>query len=191
MVRRRKTAGHLAEGILMQLPEGATSWPRLRMVLPIVLGGIFSTLFALVWTFCEAPARHRRSYQNMELAIMKLADNPPADLAEHQWSYCIYNTWRLHGEFGGVCRDYPGDYYISSADLDRIAAELLVKIEAGPNRATIDWFWDEYLRAAPRAHYEVWRPTSPANRKELEAGACEITRLSWWRSEYKRLSAAK
>jgi hypothetical protein len=130
--------------------------------------------------------RHGRVSDRMETAITRLALNCPSDLTDDQWAYCILWTWNLHCNYGVV----PD--YIPTADLERIVEDLEGKIDAGPSLATIDWLWDEYYRWAPSAHnYERYRPTSPANQSQLEAGAHGGNPLSWWRSEYERRVAKR
>ena len=126
--------------------------------------------------------RHRQASDRMEIAIARLAFHRPGHLTDDQWAYCILLTWNLHSNYGVIPQYLPTD------DLERIVAELEAKIEAGPDLATIDWLWDEYFKAYPRArNYDHWRPTLPANRSQFEAGAHGGYPLSHWRSEYKRM----
>lgn len=123
--------------------------------------------------------RHRNLSDRMETAITRLAMHHPHDLTEDQWAYCIAWTWNLHVNYGG----HPD--YIPTDELERIVEEFEAKIDNGPNLATIDWLWDEYYRAYPRAHnYETWRPTSPANRSQFETGDHGGNPLAEWRSRY-------
>jgi hypothetical protein len=60
----------------------------------------------------------------LAFAVMALCIG--VDLTANQWAFCIECTWNLLSNYG---------HNISTADLDRISAELRVKIQAGPNRA--------------------------------------------------------
>ncbi|MBN1908424.1 MAG: hypothetical protein JW818_01680 [Pirellulales bacterium] len=128
--------------------------------------------------------RHSRVSDRMKAAITRLAFYRPDDLTDDQWAHCIFWTWNLHGNYGVV----PD--FIPTADLERMVTEFEAKIDEGPNRATIDWLWDEYYRSAPNAHnYEQFRPTLPNNLADLEAGVYDDDySLSWWRSEHERLT---
>ena len=144
----------------------------------------FTTLLcglAFIVTWGHEHARYPHVYQSMELAILKLAQKRPANLTDGQWANCIGCTWNLHGNYGGRS-------YIPTAELERIVAELDVKISDGATLATIDWLWDEYQRSAPSArHYECWRPTTPAQLESAARGG----NLSSWKSEYERRTGKK
>ena len=152
---------------------------RVGMILAAVL--IVAVPCAYFGAHIYRYSRHGRVSDRMKTAITRLALNCPDDLTDDQWAYCIGWTWNLHGNYG-LLPDY-----IPTDDLERIVEEFEAKIDAGPSLATIDWLWDEYYRSAPSAHnYERFRPTSPANQSQLEAGAHGGNPLSWWRSEYER-----
>ena len=139
--------------------------------------------FIVTWGY--ELARHPHVYQSMELAILKLAEKRPANVTDEQWAHCLGCTWNLHVNYGGRS-------YIPTAELERIIAELDVKISDGTTLATIDWFWDEYMRSAPSAcNYERYRPTSPAQLASAPSGGNLLYPLSWWRSEYKRRTGKK
>jgi len=126
--------------------------------------------------------RHRQATHRMEIAITRLAFHRPEHLTDDQWAYCILWTWMLHVNYGGV----PS--YVPTEDLERIVTEFEARIDAGPDLATIDWLWDEYFKAYPRArNYDHWRPTSPENREYFEAGAHSGNPLSDWQTKFKRL----
>ncbi|HUG19433.1 MAG TPA: hypothetical protein VMM56_10670 [Planctomycetaceae bacterium] len=117
----------------------------------------------------------------METAITRLALHRPSDLTDDQWAYCILYTWNLHTGYGGV----PS--YVPTDDLERIVAEFETRIDAGPDLATIDWLWEEYFRAYPRArNYNKYWPTSPDYLARFEAGDHGGYPLSYWRSKYEQ-----
>ena len=104
--------------------------------------------------------RHRAVSEKMDLAILRLSVKCPAGLTEVQWAYCVSWTWNLHVNYGGV----PG--YLPTDHLDRIADELNHRIDRGADLSTIDWIWDEYIRAYPRVRaYNHYRPTSRKTEK--------------------------
>jgi hypothetical protein len=114
----------------------------------------------------------------METAILRLAEHRPPGLTDAQWAYCIQHTWNLHCNYGGL-------YYMPTDALLRFTAEFNERIDRGPDGHTIDWYWGEYMRLAPRArNYTHYRPTANENRADFERGIGES--LAWWRSEYER-----
>lgn len=120
----------------------------------------------------------------MEAAILKLSLKVPPEFTESQWAYCIHWTWQLHSNYGH-------ESYTPTVALERMSAELLVRIDAGADRKTIDWFWDEYLQACPKAEqYQRFRPTIPGNRGDLEAGMGDNT-LGGFQSGYRERTGEK
>ena len=122
---------------------------------------------------------HRSVREKMDLAIMRLAVECPRGLSEDQWAYCVTWTWQLHSNYGS----HPS--YVPTDDLDRIADELDERIDRGANLATINWIWDEYIKAYPRARrYNHYRPTAAENKELFETGAHGGHPLSEWRAKY-------
>ena len=163
----------------------AVGWRRVRVGMILVAVLVVALPCGYFCMRAYPYHRHRRVSDRMEIAIARLAFNRPEALTDDQWAHCIFWTWNLHDNFGSV----PD--FIPTADLERILAEFEAKIDAGPNRATIDWLWDEYYRSAPNAHgYEKYRPTLPNNLADIEPGSYDDDNsLSWWRSEYDRLTS--
>lgn len=130
--------------------------------------------------------RHRRVTERMEIAILKLAVNRPPELTDDQWAYCIAWTWNLNANYG----THPS--YVPTDDLERVARGLEQRIDHGPRLATIDWVWDQYIKACPRARsYEQFRPTAPENKAAFEAGEHGGNSLSWFRSNYEQRVAQR
>ncbi|MBD3672636.1 MAG: hypothetical protein HUJ26_03825 [Planctomycetaceae bacterium] len=126
--------------------------------------------------------QHRQATRRMEIAITRLAFHRPENLTDDQWAYCILLTWNLQ-------TGYAHPSYIPTEEIERICAELEVRIDAGPDLATIDWFWDEYYRVYPPTQSNEWmRPTTADNREQFEAGAHGGHPLSYWQTKFKRLS---
>ena len=147
------------------------------MIIPRI--GVAKKNTARLDELCFASRYWNELKQKMETTIMRLAVSGPADLTDDQWAYCIVWTWNLHC----ACGTHPS--LLPTAELTRLVAELQAKIDAGPNLATIDWFWDEYIRLASGAHnYSHFRPTSPHNRSDFEAGAHGGHPISTWRCDY-------
>ncbi len=127
---------------------------------------LFSPPF--VWYFLTKPEwdRRRLASEKMELAILQLSEKCPGELSEAQWAYCITWTLTLHGNFGSS----PSPGHVPTDDLERITNELNRRIDAGADLGTINWIWDQYIVAYPRAaRYEVsYRPTGDTNKHEFE-----------------------
>ena len=150
-----------------------------RILWSLVAG---SLLVGVVWIGANVFVihRHRQAARKMEVALLRLSETVPAGLTEDQWAFCLLRTWNLHSNYG----DYP---YVPVADLQRIERALHSRIDAGANLTTIDWIWDEYLRACPRAvHYDRYRPTAPDNKDEFDMGAHGNNPLSEWRDRHRR-----
>ncbi|MDB5391113.1 MAG: hypothetical protein JWM11_6759 [Planctomycetaceae bacterium] len=129
---------------------------------------------------------HRRACEKLDIEVLRLAVNRPEDLTDDQWAYCVTYTWIMHSNYGSI------EYYISTSDLEQLADELHDKIDAGPDLATIDWFWDAYLQAAPRSQsLKNFRPTAPSNRDALKAGGHGGNPLSQWRRDYEKRTGHK
>ncbi len=108
--------------------------------------------------------RHHAVSEKMNLAILRLSVVCPPGLTEDQWAYCITWTWMMHGNYGSV----PS--YVPTDELDRIGDELNHKIDHGADLTTIDWIWDEYIKAYPRVRvFNHYRPTSAENKEQLRA----------------------
>ena len=162
-------------------PRRSGCWSEFRIVLWMsAVMGVFLVAWGL-W-FVYGHMRHYRADRRMEEAILKLSLNVPPEFTDGQWAYCILRTWNLHSNYAHVS-------YTPTAAIERMSAELLVRIDAGANRNTIDWFWDEYMQASPSArNYRRFHPTIPENREELESGL-DDEELLWQRSQYRDRTA--
>ncbi len=131
----------------------------------LVATAVISVVISL-WAWLISPmTRHRIVRDEMEVAILSLAATCPPELTADQWAYCIGWTWNLHSNYG---------YYqaISTHDLDQIASGLQERVDQGPDLATIDWVWDQYMESySPARHYEHYRPTAPENQDAFQSGA--------------------
>lgn len=109
--------------------------------------------------------RRKLASAKMQLAILRLSLKCPDGLSEAQWAYCVAWTMNLHGNYGS----WPVPGHVPTEDLNRIADELNRRIDLGADLGTIDWVWDQYFLAYPRAaHYNNYRPTGEENRAEFE-----------------------
>jgi hypothetical protein len=121
----------------------------------------------------------------MELAILRLSLEGPKGVSEAEWAYCIMWTSILQGNFGSMGGHVPTD------ELDGIADELNRKIDEGADIETINWIWDQYILAYPRAsrYSDSYRPTLPRGKAEVEthkdSGQSEYA-LAFWRERYRQ-----
>ena len=116
------------------------------------------------------------------MTILQLAESVHPGLTDDQWAYCITWTSLFHKNYG------MSPVFVPTGDLVRIHRELQSRIEHGTDLTTIDWIWDQYIKAHPRAAaYERFRPTAPANLADFEAGVIGGNPLSELRADYKRL----
>ena len=129
-------------------------------------------------SFVYVHVRHFRACRKMEMAIMKLSLKVPREFTDGQWAYCIHWTWQLNSNYAHMS-------YTPTAAMERMSTELLVRIDAGADRNTIDWFWDEWMQASPSAeNYQRFRPTIRENREELDSGMGDDA-LLWWQTQYR------
>ncbi len=151
----------------------------------LIVTAMISVVMSL-WLWLIAPLdRHRAASQETEIAILSLATKRPPELTPDQWAYCILWTWNLHCNFGQT----PA---IPTQDLDQIASGLQERVEQGPDLATIDWVWDQYMESYPPARsYEHFRPTAPENQDAFQAGAHGGNPLGSHQSEYQRRVAQR
>lgn len=140
-----------------------------------------------LWLWLIAPStRHQAVSDKMEIAILSLATKRPRELTADQWAHCVTWTWNLHCNFGQL------PYEIPTNDLDQIASGLQERVEQGPDLATIDWVWDQYMESCPSArNCEHWRPTAPDNRDAFQVGYHGVNALARWKSDYKRRVAQR
>lgn len=137
---------------------------------------LISYVLAKVYPFI----RHGHVADRMDIAILRLTETRPPELTDDQWAYCITRTWNLHCNYGLI----PS--YVPTHELERIERELQRRIDTGPDLATIDWIWDQYIQCCPRAKdYEHYRPTARHNKAQFEAGSHAGNPLSIWRAKYK------
>ncbi|HAV62612.1 MAG TPA: hypothetical protein DCY13_09630 [Verrucomicrobiales bacterium] len=122
----------------------------------------------------------------MLTAIAHLAVSNNEDLTDGQLAYCVGWTWNLHCNCGVLPQWLP------TAELERIVEELEAKIDAGPNRATIDWLWDEYGRLSS-IDYQRFRPTLVENWSQQETRGWEAWtgQLAKWQSRYEEMASKK
>ena len=120
---------------------------------------------------------HKGPNTEMKHALLRLAINPPDDVSEHHWAFCIHWAWNLHA-------NYSHPDYIHRDDLQRLATELNRRVDAGADLSDIEWYWDAYVDAAPEARqYDHWRPMSD-NNPYLPRG--DPAALDEWRDQYQR-----
>lgn len=158
-----------------------TRYPGLRDLYCALAGLGFVVVVFAIWAIptLYQNYRHLRVDKRMQSEILRLSEFRPAKLTDDQWAYCILWTWNLHSNYGFSD--------ISTSDLLRLTDEFQRKVDSGPDLATIDWLWDEYLKAVPRAkNYDHFRPTSEANRADFLSGFHGGNPLSQWHSEYLR-----
>lgn len=123
--------------------------------------------------------RHGRSYNAMELALLRLAVNPPDDVTEDRWAFCVHWAWNLNANYGGLT-------YISTESLDQLRADLDARVESGPDLSTINWYWDAYEAAAPRSNrYRHYHPLAPDNEMWSPNGSYS---LDEWRQRYREVT---
>jgi hypothetical protein len=154
-----------------------------RLIFATVAATVCASVLVVYFGGIRPLQLHSAAAKRMDRAIARLADKCPAGLTDDQWAYCIVWTWNLNSNYGHF-------NFVPTEDLLRIEEELQRRIDAGADVATIDWIWDEYVRAYPRAaNYEHFRPTDGRNKADFEAGAHDGYPLSFWRTMYGKLAA--
>jgi hypothetical protein len=107
--------------------------------------------------------RHGRWYREIECLIVELAPRRPRDVTPRQWAYCLHHTWNLHTNYGNAV-------YWDACRAQEFKAEFRDRLRGEVRLDTIDWFWDAYVSAAPRAgNYLRYRPTHPEHLKEADS----------------------
>ena len=120
----------------------------------IVCMSVLGTAVTFAWLVYRAHV-HREWQQRVQVLILRLARNRPADVTPEYWTKCVLWTLKLHGEYGSL------SYWPSEGrqplirDLERHLAEPVTL-------HTIDEIWEDYMRHAPRARpYLKYLPTTP------------------------------
>src|SRR5579872_6564332 len=115
---------------------------------------VLGTAVTFAWLVYRAHV-HREWQQRVQVLILRLARNRPADVTPEYWTKCVLWTLKLHGEYGSL------SYWPSEGrqplirDLERHLAEPVTL-------HTIDEIWEDYMRHAPRARpYLKYLPTTP------------------------------
>lgn len=69
--------------------------------------------------------------------------------------------WNLHSNYGAVETFFPEE------GREPFLRELKRRVDEPGSFDTVDWFWDDYVRCAPRAVVvPQWRPDTAAMRKD-------------------------
>jgi hypothetical protein len=155
----------------MTEPEPTTPKPQLRWFqhpVRTLLVVVFVTSIGVAGVvLCVKSVKWHRAYDDVELAILRLATIHPKDVPENRWAYCVWWTWELHGSYS---------YHFDTAQLRQFADDLNRKLDGPVGIDTIDWIWDEYLRYEPSTRQEADnRPTLPNPRSylsEAEGRSC-------------------
>jgi hypothetical protein len=128
--------------------------------------------------FLQPLHRHIRWYREIECLIVELAPRRPSEVTPERWAYCLHHTWNLHSNYGN-------SVYWDASRAAAFEEEFRDRLQNKVGLDTIDWFWDAYVRGAPRArHYLRVRPT-PAERL-MEADSSHEYDLDHWLAKRNR-----
>lgn len=124
---------------------------------------------------------HRHWYREVEHQILRLAAKKPDGVTAEQWAACITWMWNLHSNYGWES-DFPEERR------EPFLREFTQHVDGPGSFDTVDWFWDEYIRCAPRAGtYPQWRPDTAEMRKDDKVHPeLTIEPLDFWLTKLKR-----
>lgn len=107
--------------------------------------------------FCLNVLRQRQDhhdwYRDVECQIQEFASRRPREVSKSQWALCLTHTWNLHANYGGF-------HHWDRTSREEFKMEFVARLKGKVGLKTIDWFWDAYAAAVPRARgYLRYRPT--------------------------------
>ena len=154
-------AGMLGLGLAIML---LTPKKYLVVAFFLVLSGCLIAWFL----FLQQHRDHYRWYQQVGCLIKDFAPRRPPGVSRAQWALCLSHTWNLHNNFGG------GERW-TVTDRDTFIRELRNRLRGEVRLETIDWFWDAYTTAVPRARsYLHYRPTQTQLMKDAETSGYDL-----------------
>lgn len=111
-----------------------------------------------LWYFWLQPSHEHLAWSiRMYDAIRLLHGKRPEKMTPNEWEHLASWTQNLHANCGWA--EYWSVGEGKWLFLEEFEARLQGQVDAG----TIDWFWDEYARRAPRSqrYVDLYRPTRP------------------------------
>lgn len=140
----------------------------------VVVAGLIAKFASEVWAW----KRHGAAVDELDVAILRLAEHSPPELTDDQWAYCVMWTLNLHSNYSYICRDTPA--------VRQLTRDVHARIDDGVDITDIDWIWDRYFELIPRAkNYDHFRPTAEANAEGLQRGDHGNNPLSSFQEKYR------
>jgi hypothetical protein len=140
----------------------------------LVFAGVVIACAAL-WDLGPGPhiAQHRWAVR-AEAKIRELRHKRPPDVSQGSWEFLVGWTMNLSANCAAIPKDG-----ITDRDQEAFLQEFDERLQRGPDVATIDWIWDEYIRLTKhgqtkhgQSYSDKYRPTRPETGWERAPVGC-------------------